>query len=70
MSRRVEDYIDNAVFLANRAEFLQELRFSMRGRLSAAVFTRPEALGDSLRRALTAIWEQACSGRKAPIWIE
>lgn len=68
----VPDYVDTAVMLAGQPHFLRELRFAMRDRLRAASFTRPEVLADRLRRALLAIWDQACAGpaARAPIWMD
>ncbi|MFC3227253.1 hypothetical protein ACFOGJ_08440 [Marinibaculum pumilum] len=70
VARGQAEYVENAVMLADQPDLLRQLRFSMRQKLADAVFTRPEALAGSLRRALRAIWDQACTGQRAPIWID
>lgn len=71
VSATVADYVDTATMLAGQPDFLRDLRFGMRQRLAEAAFTRPETLGDRLRRALLAVWAQASAGTaRAPIWVE
>ena len=60
-----EEFIEMVVYWSTHLDELSEIRSGLRERYSQSLLNKPDAVANSLERALRVMWQNWCSGKAA-----